>query len=331
MRRREFIGLVGGAAAAWPLATQAQQAERVRRIGVMGSLAPDDPDVLQRMAVFRAALAELGWAEGKNIQIDPRWAGGDLGHIRESAKALVRWSPDVVAAQSTPVTAALRDETDTIPIVFVQVADPIGNGFIVNLAKPGANLTGFTNFESSMAGKWLELLKDVSPAIARVGVLFNPDEGPGLAQYFLSSIEAAAASYGVVTVSLEARDPGEIERVIGAFGVVPNRGAVVLPTALNAVHREHIATLMARQRVPAVYGFRYFVTSGGLMSYGVETVAIWRHVAGYVDRILRGAKPAELPVQAPTNFELVINLNAAKKLGLTIPPSLLSRANEVIE
>jgi putative ABC transport system substrate-binding protein len=331
MRRREFITLVGSAVAAWPLTARAQQAEQVRRIGVMGSLAPDDPDVLQRMAVFRAALAELGWAEGKNIQIDHRWTGGDLGHIRESAKALVGWSPDVVAAQSTPVTAALRDETDTIPIVFVQVADPIGNGFIANLAKPGANLTGFTNFESSMAGKWLELLKDVAPAIARVGVLFNPDEGHGLAQYFLSSIEAAAGSYGVTTVSLEARNPGEVERVIGAFGIVPNRGAVVLPTAYNAVHREHIATLMARQRLPAVYGFRYFVTSGGLMSYGVETVAIWRHVAGYVDRILRGAKPAELPVQAPTNFELVINLNAAKELGLTVPPSLLLRADEVIE
>jgi putative tryptophan/tyrosine transport system substrate-binding protein len=299
MRRREFITLLSGAAA-WPSAAHAQQPE-VKRIAVMGSLRPDDPDVLRRMAIFRAALKALGWAEGANIEFNSRWAGDDLRHMREIAKELIAWRPDVITAHSTVVVTALRAETSSIPVVFVNVADPVGSGLISSLARPGGNLTGFTNFEAGMAGKWLELLRDVSPDVKCVGVMFNPDEAAAPAHYFLGSIEGAASSLGIKAVAVEVRDDGEIERAIRELSTQPNSGAVVLPFAFATVRRQSIATLMARHRVPAIYGFRYFAESGGLISYGVETAGIYRSAATYVDRILRGAKPEDLPVQAPNS------------------------------
>jgi putative ABC transport system substrate-binding protein len=330
MRRRDFIKGIVSAGLTRPVLARAQQRAVVKRIAVMGSAAPDDPDVQRRMAAFRAALKTLGWAEGANIELNSRWAGGAL-HLREIAKELIDWHPDVVAAQSSSVVAALSAETSSIPIVFVQVGDPVGSGFITSLARPGGNLTGFTNFEASVGGKWLELLTEVSSAVKSVGIIFDPDEAPSILHRYIGSIEAAAASLGVTTVATEVRDEAEIERAIGGLGTQPNIGAVVLPFAFVAVHRERIATLMIRHRVPAISGFRYFAASGSLMSYGVESVSIWRSAATYIDRILRGAKPEDLPVQATNSFELVINLKTAKALGLTVPPSLLARADEVIE
>src|SRR5262245_37409173 len=328
MRRREFITLIGGAAA-WPLAARAQQGERMRRIGVLIGLAENDAEAQARVIAFREELRKQGWAEGRNVQIDFRWAVGDDERVRAFAKELVDLQPDVLVAHSTPETAALLHQTHAIPIVFVQVVDPVGSGFVQSFARPGGNATGFTNHDqATLGGKWLELLKQIAPSVTRVTFIFNPETMP---IYLLRSVEAAPPSFGVKLIPAPVRDTGEIERAISEFAREPNGGLLVLPDIFTGSHREPIIAQAALHRLPAIYPFRFFATSGGLMSYGIEPVALYRQAAAYVDRILRGAKPGTLPVQAPTKIELVINLKTAKALGLTIPPGVLAIADEVIE
>jgi putative ABC transport system substrate-binding protein len=328
-RRRDFITLLGGAAFAWPLAARAQQGERVRRIGVLMSLVESDPEGQARVAPLRQGLQELGWIEGRNVRIEFRWAGGDADSARAYAAELISLAPDVIVGNSSLVMAALQRQTRTIPIVFVQVIDPVGAGFVTSLARPGGNITGFTTYEYAISGKWLELLKEVAPKIVRVGVLRDPALAAGAGQ--LGAIHAVAPSFGVEIRPIGVREAGEIEQAIAAFAGGANGGLIVLPGALATVHRELIIGLAAGHRLPAVYGPRFFATSGGLISYGADTIQMWRRSASYLDRILKGEKPAELPVQAPTKYELVINLKTAKALGLTVPDTLLARADEVIE
>jgi putative ABC transport system substrate-binding protein len=327
MRRREFITLVGGAAA-WPLAARAQQAGRVYRIGMLMGQPEGDPENASRLAAFRLALGKLGWSEGRNLLIDMRWGAGDPDRMRTHGKELSGLAPDIVVAESTPATAALRQEVRGVPIVFLQVANPIGAGFVASLARPGGNITGFTNFEPSMGGKWLELLKEVAPRLARAAAIFNPETHSG--QYW-QSIEAAAPSLAVKFIRAPVRAAAEIERAVEAFARDPNGGLLVMPDSFTLAHREMIVTLAERHRLPSIYAFRVFPASGGLLSYGIDQVEIYRRVAAYVDRILRGANPGELPVEGPTKFELVINLRTAKALGLDIPGNLLSFVDEVIE
>jgi putative tryptophan/tyrosine transport system substrate-binding protein len=329
MRRREFISLLGGAAAARPLAALAQQPDRVRRIGVLMILAADDPEGHARLAAFTQGLQGLGWTVGHNVQIDYRWGAGDADRTHKYAAELVALAPDAVLASGTSTVAPLQRVTRTVPIVFANVADPVGAGFVDSLARPGGNATGFMNFEFGMSGKWLELLKQIAPRVTQAAVIRDSTQGSGTIQF--GAIQAVAPSLGVDVRPIDARNIDEIERGITAFARESNGGLIVTGSALAVVHRDLIITLAARHRLPAVYSFRYDVISGGLVSYGPDTIDPYRRAAGYVDRILKGEKPADLPVQAPIKYELVINLKTARALGLDVPAQLLARADEVIE
>jgi putative tryptophan/tyrosine transport system substrate-binding protein len=329
MRRRAFIGLLGGAAA-WPLAARAQQPEKMWRIGVLtAGVAPDDPDAQARKAAFGLALQQLGWADGRNVRIDYLWGLGQVDIIRKHAAELAAVAPHVILASGTAGLAALLQATRKVPIVFVNVADPVGAGFVDSLGRPGGNATGFMQFEYSLSGKWLELLKQIAPGVTRAAVLRDPALTSGIGQFAV--IQSVAPSVGVEVSPVSMRDAGEIERAVAAFARSPNGGLVVTSAGLAVRHRDLIIALAARHKLPAVYYRRYFVASGGLISYGYDLFDQYRRAAGYVDRILKGEKPADLPVQAPTRYELVINLKTAKALGLEIPPMLLARADEVIE
>jgi putative ABC transport system substrate-binding protein len=329
MRRREFITLIGGAAAAWPHNARAQQPERMRRIGVLMSVAADDPEGQARLTAFLQGLQQLGWADGRNVRIDIRWGAGDADRYRRYAAELVALAPDVILAASSSALEPLQQATRTVPIVFVTIADPVGAGFINSLARPGGNATGFSQFEYGVIGKWLELLKEIAPGVTRVAVIRDPTISAGAGQF--GAIQTAAPSFGVEVTPVNMRDAGEIERAIAGFARSPNGGLILTAGPLGTIHRELIVTLAARHKLPAVYYERYFVTGGGLISYGPHLIDQYERAAGYVDRILKGEKPADLPVQAPTKYELVINLKTAKALGLTVPPTLLATADEVIE
>jgi putative ABC transport system substrate-binding protein len=329
MRRREFITLLGDASVAWPLAARAQQGERVRRIGVLMNLPAEDAEGQARVAVFVAGLRESGWTDGRNLRIDTRWGGGDADRIRRDAAELVALAPDVIFATSGTVLPALVQATRTVPIVFVQTADPVGSGFVDSLARPGGNVTGFLSFEFGISGKWLELLKEVAPRVTRAVILRDPAVPSGMGQF--GALQSAAPSLGVELRPVGVHDAGEIERAVTDFASSANGGLIVTASQLATVHRDLIVALAARYRLPAVYSDRYFVNAGGLISYGPNRIESYRHAAGYVDRILKGEKPADLPVQAPTKYELVINLKTAKALGLTVPETLLALADEVIE
>jgi ABC-type uncharacterized transport system substrate-binding protein len=326
MRRREFIALLGSTAVGWPLVARAQQPERMRRIGVLMNLAADDPEGQARSAAFLHALQQLGWSDGRNVRIDYRWAAGDAAHFRRYTEELLALAPDVILAASTPSVQALQQATRAVPIVFAIVADPVGAGFVDSLARPGGNVTGFTPFEYGISGKWLELLKEVVPRVTRVAVL--RDLTIGLGQ--LGAIQSVAPSLGVELTPIGLGNPGQIERTVAAFARSSNGGLIVTASTSAIIHRELITTLAARNKLPAVYYERFFVAGGGLMSYGPDFRDQFRRAAGYVDRVLKGEKPADLPVQAPTKYQLVINLKAAKALGLEVPATLLAR-DEVIE
>jgi len=328
MRRREFITLVGGAAA-WPLAARAQQSERMRRIGVHTGTTADDPDGKARFAAFEQALGQLGWTPGRNVRIDYRFSGGDTATSRKQAEELVALAPDVIVTSGSFSTGILLQATRTVPVVFTIVPDPVGSGFVDSLAQPGGNATGFMQFEYGLSGKWLELLKEIAPSLNRVIVLWDPAITAGIGQFTI--IQSVATSAGVDVRPVNLRDAGEIERAISAFARSQNGGLIVTTSALSTVHRDLIIALAARHKLPAVYFQRFFVTAGGLISYGANFIDQYRRAASYVDRILKGEQPADLPVQAPAKYELVINLKTAKALGLTIPSSVLARADEVIE
>jgi ABC-type uncharacterized transport system substrate-binding protein len=328
MKRRDFITLLGSAAA-WPLAARAQQPSVMPRIGVLVSSAEDDLDMQARVAGFRQGLERLGWSENRNVRIDARFAAGKPDQFEVFAKELILSQPDVIFAHSTPIVAALQRESRTIPIVFVSVSDPIGSGFVASLARPGANLTGLLQYEQGIAGKWLAMLKEIAPGLERAGLMANPKTT--VYEYFLRAAQAAAPSLSIEVVPNAVESAADIERVIDSAARTPNGGLLVPPDTTTTIHRDLIIALAARHRLPAVYPFRVFVEAGGLMSYGTEQVAMFRQAALYVDRILRGAKPADLPVQAPTKFETVVNLKTAKALGVTVPPGLLVAADEVIE
>jgi putative ABC transport system substrate-binding protein len=329
VRRREFITLLGSAAA-WPLAARGQQADRVRRIGTLaGGIAADSPDGQANITAFLQQLQQLGWTDGRNVRIDYRWGLGDAANVRKYAAELAALAPDVILASGTSTMAPLLQATRTVPIVFVNVADPVGAGFVDSLARPSGNATGFIQFEYSLSGKWLELLKQIAPHVTRMAVLRDPVITAGVGQFAV--IQAVAPSVGVEVRPVNVRDATEIERAVTAFAHSDNGGLVVTASALSVVHRDLIITLAARHKLPAVYPRKLYVTDGGLISYGADLVGQFRLAAGYVDRILKGEKPADLPVQAPTKYELVINLKTAKALGLEVPPMLLARADEVIE
>jgi putative ABC transport system substrate-binding protein len=329
MRRREFVGVLGSAAV-WPLAARAQQPDQVRRIGVLLATAADDAEAQTRVRAFLRALALLGWTDGRNLRVDTRWATTNPDELRRHATELVALAPDVlVGGSGTTTAAALLQATRTVPIVFVIVVDPVGAGFVASLARPGANATGFTAFEYGLSGKWLELLKQIAPGVTRAAVLRDPGIASGIGQF--AALQAVAPSLGVELTPLDVRDAGEIERSIATFVRVPNSGLIVTASPAATRHSTLIVALAARHKLRAVYWERFFVTAGGLISYGPDFVDQFRRAAGYVDRILKGEKPADLPVQAPTKYELVINLKTAKALGLTMPPTLLARADEVIE
>ena len=328
--RRKFLAtLLGGAAATWPLAARAQQPEQMRRVGVLQALDANDPVAKSSFAAFTHGLQESGWTEGRNLRIDQRWAAGNTGRLLADAVELVRLRPDVILAGGSPGLTAAQRASRIIPIVFINVADPVGQGFIPSLARPGGNATGFTNFEFAMGGKWLGVLKDIAPRAAQVALIVNPDN-PN-ASIFLRSVETVAASFGVQTLATPVRNKPEIEGALSTLAGGPVGGLIVLPDALVIVHRQLIIGLAARYRLPAVYPFRDFVVDGGLVSYGNKVAENYRQAAGYVDRILRGANPADLPVQAPTKFELVVNLKTAKALGLDVPLHIQQLADEVIE
>ena len=328
MRRREVIALLGGTAAAWPLTARAQQQERMRRIGVLMGFAESDPAAQSWLAAFRKSLTQLGWSEGNNLRIEVRWGAADPDRIRTLAKELVDLRPDAIFNQTTPVTDALARVTQTIPIVFVYVADPIGSGFAASLARPGRNITGFTYVEPTTGGKWVELLKEIAPRTAHVALLFNPETAP---KFYMPSIQAAASSFAVEAsvAPVHARD--EIAGVIATQARSPGGGLIVMPDVFNDANGELIIALATSSGVPAIYPRPVFAETGGLIAYGADLAEQFRQAAGYIDRILKGANPGDLPVQRPTKFELVINLKTAKALGLTIPPTVLALADEVIE
>jgi putative ABC transport system substrate-binding protein len=330
MRRREVLGAMGGAALAWQHGAVAQQPDRMRTIGLLIAASADDPEFQVRIVEFRRALAQLGWTEGRNLRIDIRWATTNAEQLRKHAAEVVALAPDVIfAANGSASVAPLLEATRTVPIVFVLVIDPVGAGFVSSLARPGGNVTGFLMFEYGMSGKWLELLKQIAPNVTRVAVLRDPGIASGIGQF--GAIQSAAPSFGLVATPVNVRDALEIGRDIAAFANSPNGGLIVAASPGAAQHRDLIVTLAARHRLPAIYASRFFVTDGGLISYGPDVLDQYRRTAGYVDRILKGEKPAGLPVQAPTKFELVINLKTAKALGLQLPTSLVARADEVIE
>jgi putative ABC transport system substrate-binding protein len=329
MRRRQFIMLLGGAAA-WPLAAHAQQPGGMRRIGVLMASAADDLESQARVAAFVQGLAQLGWSDGRNVRIDTRWATTNADDLRRHAAELAALAPDVLIAGTGTATAApLLQASRTVPIVFVVVVDPVGAGFVASLARPGGNATGFTTFEYGLSGKWLELLKQIAPGVTRAAVLRDPAVASGIGQF--GAVQAVAPSLGVELSPVDVRDAAEIERAVTSFARSGNGGLIVTPSPLSTRYRDLIIMLAARHRLPAVYAWRYFVTAGGLISYGPDSIEQYRRAAGYVDRILKGEKPADLPVQAPTRYELIINLKAAKALGLEVPATLLARADEVIE
>jgi len=328
MKRREFITLVGGAAA-WPLAARAQQSKRLRRVGVLMPYAANDPQVQTRNAAFLQGLQQLGWTVGNNVQIDYRWSAGNEDDTRKYAAELVALAPDVIFASGSAAVGPLRRATRTVPIVFAATPDPVGAGFVESLARPGGNITGFTPYEYGIGAKWLEVLKEIAPSVARVAVIRDPTITAGIGLW--GAIQSVSPSFGVELRPVDVGDVGEIERALAAFAGSPNGGLILTGSALAIVHRDLIIALAARYQLPAVYYERYFAAAGGLISYGYDTVEAYRLAAGYVDRILKGEKPADLPVQAPTKYELVINLKTAKALGLTVPDSLLARADEVIE
>jgi len=328
VKRREFITLLGGAAT-WPLAARAQQGEQVRRIGVLMPLAADDPEGQSRVAAFAQGLQQSGWTIGRNVRIDTRWAAGDAERIRKYAAELAALAPDVILAGAGAVVPSLLQATRTAPIVFTQTPDPVGAGFVNSLARPGGNVTGFTTFEYGISAKWLELLKEIAPRVTRAAVIRDAAIASGTGQW--GALQSVAPSVGVEVSPLNLRDASETERAVTAFARSSNGGLIVAASTLAVVHRDLIVTLAARHKLPAVYSGRFFVTAGGLTSYGPDSIDPHRRAALYVDRILKGEKPADLPVQAPTKYELVINLKTARALGLDVPPSLLARADEVIE
>jgi len=330
MRRREFIKFLGGAATAWPLMALSQPGER-RRIGVFVGYDESDPEAQSFLKAFVHELQVLGWTDGGNLRIDVRWAGADAARIPALAKELVELKPDVILGNSTPVTDALVRATQTIPIVFTIVSDPVGAGFVASLARPGGNVTGFINVESSMAGKWLELLKEIAPGVKRVAIMFNPETAPGRGLYFQRPFEAAAPSFTVEPIAAPVHNDGDIEKVITSLGREPGGGLVVETDTFLVVHRATVITQAARNKVPAMYPLRIHARDGGLLSYGASNIDLFRRAAPYVDRILRGAKPAELPVQVPTKYEMTLNLKTAKALGIDVSLSLQQRADEVIE
>jgi putative tryptophan/tyrosine transport system substrate-binding protein len=329
VKRREFIRLIGGAAVAWPLAARGQQPDRMRRIGVLMPAAADDAVSQTRLGAFLQALALLGWSIGRNVRIETRWATTNAAEIRRHAAELVALAPEVILAYGVSTVGALLQATRTVPIVFPVVGDPVGAGFVDSLARPGGNATGFMTFEYSIGGKWLELLKQIAPSVGRVAVLRDPANPNGIAQF--GAIQTVAPALMMEVNPVNTRDAGEIERAIGAFARAPNGGLIVTAVAEAIFHRDLIITLAARHKLPAVYNEQSFVASGGLISYGPDQTDMFRRAAGYVDRIFKGEKPADLPVQAPTKYELVINLKTAKALDLDVPPQLLARADEVIE
>jgi len=329
MKRREFITLLGGAAAGWPLAARAQQGERVRRIGVLMALAADDPDAQIRITAFLQGLQQLGWTAGHNLQIETRWATTDTDSLRRHATELAALAPDVIVAGSgTATIAPLLQATRTVPIVFTVAVDPVGAGFVASLAQPGGNATGFTTFEYGMSVKWLELLKEIAPRVTRAAVLRDPSIASGIGQF--AAIQAVAPSLRIELTAVDVRDADETERAVTAIARSANGGMIVTPSPVASHHSNRIIALAARHRLPAIYAWRFYAAAGGLVSYGADLVDHYRLAANYVDRILKGEKPADLPVQAPTKYELVINLRTAKTLGLTVPETLLARADEVI-
>jgi putative ABC transport system substrate-binding protein len=328
MKRRAFITLLGAAAAAFPLAARAQQ-PALRRIGVLMNFRADETEGQLRLAAFLKELQELGWTDGRNVRIDVRWAANDVARYRQYASELVALAPNVILASASPSVAALQQVSRSVPIVFSNVVDPVGAGFVASLARPGGNATGFTLFEYGLSGKWLELLKEISPRMTRAAVLRDPALAAGIGQF--AAIQSVAPSLGVELTPLDIRDPGEIERGIAAFAREPNGGLIVTLSPDGSTHRELIISLATRYRLPNVYAFRYYAESGGLASYGPDSTDEYKRAAGYVDRVLKGEKPADLPVQAPAKYQLVINLKTAKVLGINVPATLLARADEVIE
>ena len=329
MRRRDFIKGIAGSTAVWPFAARAQQAERTRRIGVLSGLAADDPQGQATISAFLQSLQQLGWADGRNATIDYRWGAGNVDDMRKQAAELVALGPDVMVATGGASVGPLLQATRTIPIVFANVPDPVGSGFVESLSRPGGNATGFVQFEYNLTGKWLELLKQVAPNVTNAVMLWDPTILAGIGQFAV--IQSVAPSLGVEVRALNVRDTAEIERGVAAFARFANGGMIVAASALAVVHRALIVALAARHKLPTIYFQRIFVTDGGLISYGPDFIDQYRRVAGYVDRILKGEKPADLPVQAPTKYDLTINLKTAKALGLSLPPALLARADEVIE
>jgi ABC-type uncharacterized transport system substrate-binding protein len=326
--RREFIALIGGAAAAWPLAARAQQPERVRRIAAIITRSADDPESQIIVGAFLQGLQQLGWTLGRNVRIDYRWGAVDEDGLRRAASDLVALAPDVILATGSSTVRALQRATSTLPIVFAATGDPIAGGLVASLAQPSGNATGFLSIEFGMSPKWLELLKEIAPRVTRVGVLRDPTAAGGLGQF--GAIQGVASSFGVEVSPIDSRDPKAMERVLGSFARAPNGGLIVTTSRFARLYRDQVIALAARHKLPAVYPNRSYVIAGGLMSYGTDYIDQFRQAAGYVDKILKGAKPADLPVQQPTKFELVINLKTAKTLGFEIPPTVLARADEVI-
>jgi putative ABC transport system substrate-binding protein len=333
MERRDFIALLGGAAAAgWPVAAHAQQNGRARRLGFLLGGAENDPQIVEGLAAFKAALGGLGWIETRNIQIDVRYAGADVDRMRIFAKELVALQPDVLVGHTTQVIAALKREAQTIPIVFLIVSDPVGSGFVESLPRPGGNITGFINIEASLSGKWIEILKEIQPRTTRAALMFNPETAPYFA-FYQEPFQAAARASGIEPIAAPVHTAEDIERVFDSLGNRPDTGLVLPPDVFTStkVHLDLIASLAARTHLPTIYPYRYMVAAGGLLSYGIDSTDMYRRAPAYVDRILKGAKPSDLPVQLPTKFEMAINLKTAKALGMEIPPTLLTRADEVIE
>ena len=330
MQRREFITLLGGTVATWPLTARAQQSDRIRRLGILMAVAESDADVRKGIVIFQQRLQELGWKDGKNIRIDYRWGDADPDRIQALAKELVDLHPDVLVGHSTPSAKGLLKQTHSIPIVFLTVTDPLGQGLVSSLSHPGGNITGFSVFEFSLGTKWVETLKQIAPGIRRVSAIFNPDTAPYYGLY-LQSINAGVSSLSIEHVAVEVHSEGDIENAIHKIGNEPDSGLFVLPDSHNVVHRKRIIELAAQYRLPTIYYFRYFASDGGLIAYGPDEMDLFQRTAGYVDRILKGTSPSDLPVQQPAKFELVINLKTAKAIGIPIPVSLLARADEVIE
>ncbi len=332
MRRRDFLGVIAGSSAAWPLAARAQQPARLRRIGLVTGMQETDPQGRLNLSALQKGLRERGLNDGQNLQLDIRFGMNDAEKIRAAVTSILANSPEVIVAHGTSIAGALRQQTQTVPVVFTVVSDPVGSGFVQSFSRPGGNLTGFTNFlEPSLAAKWVELLKEIAPGVSRVGILYNPQLAAGGGLYFAQPVEASAVALGVKPIRLPVQTSADVEQVIDKFAQEPGGGLISPPDSTILAHRDLILELTARHMVPAVYPYRFFLTSGGLMSYGMDYADVFRRAAEYVDRILKGENPAELPVQAPTKFELVINLKTVKALGLTVPPTLLARADEVID